>query len=767
MIQVYAENNTNYDGNGDIVLLPIEAYTESEINGTWQATLVHPIDPEDRWKYLTEQAVVRMPSWNGSQLYRIVNRVKSGDAITCTMYPIFYDAMGDCFLVDVRPTSKTGQQALDLMLAPNNKYSGWSDISKTSTAYYVHKNFLEALAGDEENSFLNRWGGEIEFDNFTVKVWNDMGADNGLFMEYGLNIQTIEEEVDTADVITRVYAQAFNGRMKSTYVDSPYIGAYPTIKTALIVFENIKLAEDADDEDANNPDIIICQNQASLNMALLEAVENLFDAGLDKPTVNITLTGIVDLSQIQGFDIKKQNAGLGDTIHLKHSKLNIEQDARITYIKYDAARERVEEINIGNATVNLYAAAAQTITSKVASATEAATEIANNALTNARKTNNYFWHDASGAHVSDTKDSVSAGNSQTIASAGTVMMRNGKLVTSWTGGGTTPAAINFYDGTDAANLMAAFSSSGVEQYIAGVISSALTATALSFYTQDPNHLGEDAYKIIQAMFGTNGVDLYAGGIKRLNVASSGVSFYAADGTTVISTIKPTEINLGKNSADVIIKFCQELLQLGVVKNTHDGTKTAGFEIEDTYDYSDPTSQTTIIEIAARNSDGTLPIPNQAILSLLAASYPSDMSTASITANRIALDTKVLTLMDALSQKYEIFDTSAAGMPKAKRALADGSGYAFAESYLGTRNTITTALTSDLDDLTDFGIWFYNSTAGHAPSNAGGLIFNLPRSSTYTTQIAFANNSASGGESKIYTRHHNSSGFGSWKQIQLA
>ena len=34
-----------------------------------------------------------------------------------------------------------------MMLAPNSKYHGRSNITRTATAYYQYKNFLEALNG--------------------------------------------------------------------------------------------------------------------------------------------------------------------------------------------------------------------------------------------------------------------------------------------------------------------------------------------------------------------------------------------------------------------------------------------------------------------------------------------------------------------------------------------------------------------------------------------------------------------------------------------
>ncbi|MFR8874756.1 MAG: hypothetical protein ACLVHV_15780 [Oscillospiraceae bacterium] len=81
-------------------------------------------------KYIIEESVIKAPSFNGDQLFRVKEKEKSDSGVSATLEPIFMDAMNDCFLVDVRPTEKTGQQALDLMTAPNSKYSGESNITK-------------------------------------------------------------------------------------------------------------------------------------------------------------------------------------------------------------------------------------------------------------------------------------------------------------------------------------------------------------------------------------------------------------------------------------------------------------------------------------------------------------------------------------------------------------------------------------------------------------------------------------------------------------
>ena len=78
-----------------------------------------------------------MPSFNREQLFRIKHTEKAETGVSANAEPIFMDAREDCFLEDIRPTNKTGQEALNLMLAPNGKYRAKSDITARNTAYYA------------------------------------------------------------------------------------------------------------------------------------------------------------------------------------------------------------------------------------------------------------------------------------------------------------------------------------------------------------------------------------------------------------------------------------------------------------------------------------------------------------------------------------------------------------------------------------------------------------------------------------------------------
>lgn len=353
MIQIYSPENKEYEHNGNMTLMPEEAEIHVILNGEWTASIEHPIDDEGRWKYITDNAVVKMPSFNGEQLFRIQNKEKSDSGVSAELTPIFLDAKEDCFLVDVRPTEKSGQEALDIMTAPNNVYTAKSDIKKNSTAYYQTKNLIEAINGNDDNAFVKRWGGEILYNNYEVIVNERVGADYGVHVVYGKNIvkDGFSETIDMTDVVTRIVPKAYNGYMiegEAPWVDSPIIDKYPTAHYGVITFDDVKMRADASEDDEANG-VIVCDTQEQLEKALRDKCIEQFDADVDKPSITIE----VNMELLQNTelydDVKElETVSLGDTVHCSHSKLGIVTDARVIELTWDAVRNKVTSVKLGN-----------------------------------------------------------------------------------------------------------------------------------------------------------------------------------------------------------------------------------------------------------------------------------------------------------------------------------------------------------------------------------------------------------------------------------
>ena len=358
MIQIYKADNTAYDKNGDMSLTPSSASVHVILNGSWEANIEHPVDEDGRWRYIVEGAVVKMPSFNGEQLFRVKKKEKSDSGVTATMEPIFYDAKDDCWLTDIRPTEKDGQQALDIITAPNKKYTGRSNITVISTAYYEYMNLMEAINGNNDNSFINRWGGEILFDNFTIIINEQIGGDYGVDLRYGKNLPVdgLTDEVDIRDVVTRIYPKAYNGCTMSDdgYVDSPLIDRYPTVKCATMTFEDVKMRADAQEDDEENG-IVVCDTQEELDVALTEKCQDQYNGGVDKPKVTISADMVLlkDTEQYVEYQML-EDVSLGDTIHCHNQHLDITTDARVVELEYNSILKKVDSVVLGDFQYNFF-----------------------------------------------------------------------------------------------------------------------------------------------------------------------------------------------------------------------------------------------------------------------------------------------------------------------------------------------------------------------------------------------------------------------------
>lgn len=364
MIHLYRSGNESYEKNGDVILSPISCETDSTLNGDWVGTLVHPLDPEGKWKELQDDVVVKLPFMDGSdQLYQVVDHEvdDSKNRITCQLEHIFYQSIDDCWIDDKRPTNCNGQQALNSMIT-NQRYSGSSNISRTATAYYQDRNLMDAINGDDENSFLNRWGGEIYFNNFKITINDRVGADRGVEIRYGKNMNGMTMNVDYRDVVTRIKPKAYNGYTMTDdgCIDSPNINKYRTIKKKAMSFENVKMREDASDSDEEDG-VIICDTQAQLDAALKEQCEQQYASGLDSPTVSGSINLVLLQNTEEYEDVKAlETVCLGDTVHCINRKINVSSEARVVNLVWDAVRKRVMSVEIGEIEFNFFDRASST-----------------------------------------------------------------------------------------------------------------------------------------------------------------------------------------------------------------------------------------------------------------------------------------------------------------------------------------------------------------------------------------------------------------------
>lgn len=350
MIQIYSPDNTDFEKNGT-VLMPEACLLSMEINGSWTVDISNPLD--DRFQNIVENAVLSVPTPFGQSLYRITQMSKTDTGVTATALPIFLDAQNDTFIYDQRPTDKNGQQALDIIL-DGTKYTGHSNINKISTAYYQMKNAIECISSDDDNAFLKRWGGEVRYSNYDIYINDRLGADNGMRVEFGFNLNGISEDIDMSSVVTSIIPVSYNGHTlpDGETVDSQNINKYPVKYIRQIRYEDIKLAEDAQEGEEN---VTVCDTMEELYDALRSRASQEYDSGIDLPSITYQVD-MIDLAKTQEYAHLKQlvTVNLGDTVHVRHRRLGIETTARVIAMTYDCITQSPASLTIGDYVENYF-----------------------------------------------------------------------------------------------------------------------------------------------------------------------------------------------------------------------------------------------------------------------------------------------------------------------------------------------------------------------------------------------------------------------------
>ena len=241
MICIYSPTNTDYTHNGDATLIPIRCELSMAINGAWQLTLEHPYDPEERYKYITEGAVLRVDinsvreQTTTRQRFRVYQYTKGLNSVTAIAFPIAMESTYDAPIDNLVLTAKTGAQAMSDINTKigTSKYTLSSDITTVKSASYSNTNANSVIAGGDANCFIKVWGGEIIYDNYKYSVKQRLGDTNANNhkIQYGRNLSSIDLQKDDSGLTTRIYPISADGiRLNGNgYVDSSHISDYPVV----------------------------------------------------------------------------------------------------------------------------------------------------------------------------------------------------------------------------------------------------------------------------------------------------------------------------------------------------------------------------------------------------------------------------------------------------------------------------------------------------------------------------------------------------------
>ena len=352
MITIYESKETNFKHNGLGILRPSSCVIYEELNGEYSLTLKHPVDPYDKWKLLEQDRIIKA----NKQLFRIYKLTKSlsGNEIEIYAMHIFYD-LSKNFIDDVNIVDKTGKQALNQILtntAYESNFTCDSDITTIKSARLVRKNVTSALIGDDENSFLNYWGGELKRDNFNFEINTVIGENKGMKISYGKNLTGLTATFDMSNVATRLIPKAFDGiTLPELYVDSDYINNYSHPIIREVDFSDIKYASSP-----NNTNEEGFKTKEEVYSELRRLCRLMFtEDKIDMPESNFEVD-FVELSKTKQYEkyANLETVSLGDVVNIHHKILGINIDARVISYEFNCLTDRYDSIELGSFQTNIF-----------------------------------------------------------------------------------------------------------------------------------------------------------------------------------------------------------------------------------------------------------------------------------------------------------------------------------------------------------------------------------------------------------------------------
>lgn len=187
-----------------------------QVNGAYELEMQYPVSGR-RFAELLPRRIIRATAGpnEGAQSFRIYRISKPLEGF-CTVYArhLAYDLMG----YTLRPftansLAEATQQLQSGAAIQAHGFSIRATFDRATACGSVTPRSVWSMLGGQRGSLLDVYGGEWEFDNATCTLKERLGADLGVTVRYGVNLQTLEQEENLANTWTGVqpYWQSTDG----------------------------------------------------------------------------------------------------------------------------------------------------------------------------------------------------------------------------------------------------------------------------------------------------------------------------------------------------------------------------------------------------------------------------------------------------------------------------------------------------------------------------------------------------------------------------
>lgn len=335
--RLYSPETTTFTTNGIGVLSDaiscraFPAFGEDEIRVKYPLTGTHYADIR-----LRSILVVKPDPFRDPQPYRVYKITKPMSG-TVTIYArhIAYDLSG----IVVTPFNASSASETIWRLKNNAvtscPFSFQTDVSAGRSFSVTAPSTIWSVMGGREGSILDVFGGEYQFDGYTVHLWNHMGSDRGVSIRYGKNLTSLEQDENCANCYTGV-APYWLDSQSGEIVTAP-----GTVVSASGSYGYTRILPlDLTDK---------FQEKPSVGDLLAMAQKYMTDNKIGEPAVSwkVEFVQLEKTVEYKGMALLER-ISLGDTVHVEFPLMGVSATARAVSAEYDCLLEHYVSVTLGS-----------------------------------------------------------------------------------------------------------------------------------------------------------------------------------------------------------------------------------------------------------------------------------------------------------------------------------------------------------------------------------------------------------------------------------
>lgn len=332
---LYAADRTSFDDNGLGVLSDaISCKVSRELNGQYELEMRYPVEGihygEIALRSILRVAVDPDKDLQPLRIYRITPAM--GGVATIYARHVAYDLSGYVvapFAAADAPSAVAGIKAHALPAGMPFELS--TDKTTVASMAVAVPTSAWALLGGQQGSLLDVYGGEYEFDGWTVRLLTRCGADRGVTVRYGKNLTDLTQDSNCANCYTGVVPY---WKDNETTVMAPPVYAEGDFGYTKLM--PLDLSSDFEEQ----------PTEAELQAAGAAYVKR---NQIGVPAVSWEVK-LALLAQASGYEdvAHLEQIYLGDTVGVHFARLGVDAKARVNKIVWDCLLERYDSVALGS-----------------------------------------------------------------------------------------------------------------------------------------------------------------------------------------------------------------------------------------------------------------------------------------------------------------------------------------------------------------------------------------------------------------------------------